>query len=105
MLRNEALAPEFSSSRDARMQFSFEATCSLNDGVPSPAPGRQQLVTSQQMPSEMSMCQGLCRPRAHRTWCIPRSCCLVPLAPQAPLSRKLCAFLVFVTLRGIDPLQ
>lgn len=61
MLRNEALAPEFISSRDPRMHLSLAAMCSLNDGMPSPALGRQQLVTSQQVPPEMSMCQGLCR--------------------------------------------
>lgn len=46
------------------MHLTFEAMCSLNDGMPtpqaSPALGRQQVVSSQQVSPEVSTCQELC---------------------------------------------
>lgn len=48
------------------MRLCFEAMLSPSDGVsvtpspPSPAPGRQQFVSSQQIRPEMSMCQEVC---------------------------------------------
>lgn len=48
------------------MRLCLEAMLSLSDDVspapspPSPALGRQQLISSQQIPPEMSMCQEVC---------------------------------------------